>query len=154
MKYEILGVPQNKYKKGITVRIIICIATVIVAVIINVLLTVFRTDSTHIAFLILNIISDVTALGFVYFFISVSILPRKKLYKISLKPNGKISGKIIEVSQNTQTVNGLECYEIILQAECCKRVFLAKEGAVPANVSGNVVLTVADNIVISAEVLP
>lgn len=152
MKYDILGVPQAEYKKGIAVRIIICVAVAFVAVLANILLTVFRTDSTHVAFLIVNILSDVIAFCFIFFFVSTQILFRKKLYKLAVRSGEKISGEITGISELTETVNGLECYEISLQDTDLKKVFLAKEGAVPYDLNGKVKVTIVDNIVVEAEV--
>lgn len=152
MKYEILGVSKSEYNKKIMARVIICIAVALVAVILNILLTVFRTDSTHTAFLVINIVADTVAFCFIYFFVSTQILFRKKLYKLSGKTSGLVVGEIKEISNNTQTVNGLECYEVTVEAEGTRKVFLAKEGAVPSDLNGKVKLVLSDNIVVSAEV--
>lgn len=153
MKYELLGVPQSKYKKGITVRIVICAAVAFVAVLLNVLLTVFRTEQTHVAFLSVNILADIIAFCFIFFFVSTQITPRKRLYKLSTQKGTVLKGEAVEISETTQTVNGFECFELTVQSEGVRKVFIVKSSAIPADLIGRVILTVADNIVIEAEVL-
>lgn len=155
MKYGILGVPLNDYIKGITVRIVISVAVCLVAVLLNILLTVFRTDSTHIAFLLINIIADIIAFCFVYFFVSTSILPRKRLYKLACREkDGKtFKGEITEISENIETVNGFDCYELTFQTDTTLKMFLINGSGVPSDLKGKVKVTVVDNIVVAAEVL-
>lgn len=153
MKYNLLGMPAAKYKNGITVRIVNCVVVALVAVLLNILLTVFRTEATHVAFLIINIVADIVAFCFIFFFVNTQILFRKKLYKLAVQSGEKMSGEITGISELTETISGLECFEISLQDVDLKKVFLAKEGAVPYDLNGKVEVTVVDNIVVDAEVL-
>lgn len=155
MSYSILGKTENQYKKSITIRKLISVAVCFVAVLLNILLTVFRTDSTHIAFLLINIFADILVFCFVYFFVSTSIVPRIRLYKLACrKDDGKIfKGEITEISENTETVNGFDCNELTLQTDTALKMFLINGSGVPSDLKGKVKVTVVDNIVVTAEVL-
>lgn len=155
MSYCILGKTENQYKKSITIRKLISVAVCFVAVLLNILLTVFRPDSTHIAFLLINIFADILAFCFVYFFVSTSIVPRIRLYKLACRvKDGKIfKGEITEISENIETVNGFDCNELTLQTDTTLKMFLINGSGVPSDLKGKVKVTVVDNIVVTAEVL-
>lgn len=155
MKSTILGVPVEQYKKKINTDIVLITVLGIITVAVNILLTVFVSENTLIAFLFVNILLDIIVFCFIYFWISVRILPYKKLYKIAIRSSigESLKGEVVSVTEQTETVNGLECYELTLNAKGIRKIFIAKEGAIYKDLSGIVELKMVDNIVVEAEIL-
>ena len=129
----VLGCDKQVYKKRLFIYFLL-IAVVSVAVIaLNILLAVFRTDATHIAFLIINIISDIVAVWYLLAAVTVGIIPKKKLLK--LYERGEKSGKenklnIIEISNKTIVVQGFKCCTVTVDGEGVEAEIYLIKGAI------------------------
>lgn len=154
MNYYILGVSEREYKKETGRQKGICVAALAAAAAVNLLFCFLRTDELHLLFLILNIVTDTAAAGFVFFLESTQISLRKRLYAVASreKRGTSLRGVITEIEETTEMVYGLECYEVVLETEKRQKVFAAKDGAVPFRLTGHAALVVVDNIIVRAEV--
>lgn len=152
MTHELLSVPADEYKKRLIAKTITVIAIFTMIVVMNILFCVFRTDSTHIAFLILNIVSDIACLWLLWFFIGVVFIPQKKLLALTERKNVQIVyGGIEKVSDKTKRVSGFNCYEISVVGNGLRTLFIIENGNIPTELKGQVKFFTVDNIVISAE---
>lgn len=153
MSYYILGRSKEEYKKRIDRQKEVCFIIFSMAVLANLILCVLRTDSTHIMFLIINIVLDSIVFSFVFFNVSTWILPMKRLYRLAIREKSgiRISGVISGISDSTEMIYGLECYELTVEEENVRKVFVVKNSAFPFELQETVVLCTVDNIVIRAE---
>ena len=149
---ELLGMTIDKYKKKITAQIAVCAVLVCVALLVNVLLCVFRTDETHTAFLAINILVDILALWAVLFIIGVVILPKRKLLRLYERVNSGdiIKGRVVTLSNATTRISGLDCYEVGLTPDekAMRKIYVAASGGISIAVNDKVKCALVDNIVV------
>lgn len=153
MTYTVLGIEKTEYSKRLKIKTAVSFAALVLVILLNVLLCVFRTESTHTAFLIINIVSDVAAIWFVYFYIRVVFIPQKRLLGLSKREEyGQVLvGRIADISDKSKKVSGFDCYELKL-SDGDRTVFLIADCNIPKEMCGEVKLHTVDNIVVAAEV--
>lgn len=142
----------SDYKKLLNRRITLVIIVAIIAVVLNVLLCVFRSDSTHIAFLVINIITDISAGCFVAAYTLLKIAPERKLYKLCIKGQNfckSVEGEIESISNTTTCVYGFRCFEVKVSE---KTVYMLDGVGLTLCVGEKLKLKTVQNIIISAEV--
>ena len=156
MKYSIIKGSSAELEKKITIQTAICGGISAVVILANILLCVFVTSTTHIAFLVINIVTDTALLCFLFGFISCAIVPEKEILKLVKNKNGHgqiIEGKIVEVSENVQSIQRYRCRQISIEtSEGARRVFVIV-GTPIENIDGRIKLTAVSNIVVEAETL-
>ena len=86
MKQTILGMPPALYRQKLRQRSFLCIAVATGTLALNILFTALRTDSNHNLMLFLNIVADILAGLFLLPFISLRILPQKRLLQLTQQP--------------------------------------------------------------------
>ena len=150
----ILGCDKLKYKKNIH-HFFLHIAVVSAAVIaLNVLLAVFRTDATHTAFLIINILTDITLLWTMIYFLVAVIIPRKRLLAVYERgeKNGKAQiGTVTHVSEKTTRYQGFTCRALSVETGSIDyELYLIESGMELKNGTAYKLQTV-ENLIISAE---
>lgn len=153
MSYYILGTNEKEYKKKTSAWEALCIVLLLVTAAFNLLLCFLRTEALHTVFLTANIVTDAATFSFLFFFINTQILPRKKLCAVAARENRgtTLTGVISEISGATEMVCGFACYEVTVESETIRKVFAAKEGAVPFELTGEATLVLVDNLIVRAE---
>lgn len=150
----ILGCDKEQFKKTI-IHFFLFITVVSVAVIVlNVLLAVFRTDSTHIAFLVINIVIDIAVIWFVISVMCLVIAPRRKLIALYERgeKNGVLEkGKVISVSERTICIAGFQCYKVSFETQNGNRELNLIQNSLILTQDEIFKVKTVDGIIISAE---
>lgn len=105
-------------KKKTTQYFLLNAAVSVAVIVFNILLTVFRTDATHLTFLILNILSDIAAVWTVYAITVLKIIPAKKLLALCKRGESgakTVCGTVTDVSENRVSVQGFACLKITIE---------------------------------------
>lgn len=151
----ILPCDKTLYKKKLTTKKIIAVFAVAITLLVNILLVALRTESTHTAFLIVNILTDAICGCFLIAFIYFKILPDGKLYSLATffqTAKQSLCGVVTKISQETITVSKLDCRTVTLVCEKGKRVvYEASIGNIKLEQGKKYEICAADNIVVSAE---
>lgn len=150
----ILGTDKAKYKKHITHFFLLVVAVSVAVIVLNVLLAVFRTDATHTAFIIINIIADIAAAWGVYALLTVKLLPMKKL--INLYERGERNGKaqigtVTEISDKTLCVQGFQCFKVTLNADGNTVELFLIENGISVETGKSYNLFTVENLIYKAE---
>ena len=112
MKQTILGMSPALYRQKLRQRIFLCIAVAVVALALNTLFTVLRTDRNHNWMLILNIAADILAGLFLLPFITLRILPQKRLLQLTRQTPENLLITITEISPLPQRYMDMNCYQV------------------------------------------
>lgn len=112
MKQTILGMPPALYRQKLRQRSFLCIAVATGTLALNILFTALRTDSNHNLMLFLNIAADISAGLFLLPFISLRILPQKRLLQLTQQVSETLRITIAEISPLPQRYMDMDCYQI------------------------------------------
>lgn len=156
MKVNILSVSASDFKKRLLTELSIIIASAVILLAINLTLLFVANENTKIAFICINVITDVAFAWFVVAYLNISWLPRlNKLRLVNKKENisYKISG-IIEKVGEKKRYNKFDCYKIFISDEENGKAVYCIEGTVENLLIPDikVKLTLVDNLVIECEV--
>ena len=144
MNRTVLGENQYLLEEQIRNRIIFCAAALIVAVVCNVILILFRTPLNHTAFMLLNMAADMVAGWFCVWQLDSFISPYKKLLKLYKKTGTTVSGTVEEVSSQTQRYYGFDCITVTVDG---RKLFVVDNGAISLEPMQPVTLEVVHGIV-------
>lgn len=133
MTQTILGIDKNFYEKKIKNRKTLCLALLLVTVFLNILFTFLRNDNNHSLMLFLNIFVDTLSGCFIIYFSSFWIFPQKKLLKIFNLENSQFYGEVVEISEETETIQSIICYRVVVGVEEQRVLFLPANGAIVLN---------------------
>ena len=112
MKQTILGMPPALYRQKLRQRSFLCIAVATGTLALNILFTALRTDSNHNLMLFLNIAADISAGLFLLPFMSLRILPQKRLLQLTKQVPETLLITIAEISPLPQRYMDLDCYPV------------------------------------------
>lgn len=112
MKQTILGMPPALYRQKLRQRSFLCIAVATGTLALNILFTALRTDSNHNLMLFLNIVADILAGLFLLPFISLRILPQKRLLQLTQQVSETLRITIAEISPLPQRYMDMDCYPV------------------------------------------
>ena len=112
MKQTILGMPPALYRQKLRQRSFLCIAVATGTLALNILFTALRTDSNHNLMLFLNIAADILAGLFLLPFISLRILPQKRLLQLTQQVSETLRITIAEISPLPQRYMDMDCYPV------------------------------------------
>lgn len=112
MKQTILGMPPALYRQKLRMRTFLCFAVAVFVLALNILLAALRTDSNHTGMLVLNIAADILAGLFLLPFISLRILPQKRLLQLTEQVPEKLLITISEISPLPQRYMDMDCYPV------------------------------------------
>ncbi len=143
-KQWIYGMSPEDFGKSLKKRLIFDGVLAGGVFVLNILLTIFRTDSTHTWFLLTNILTDIACGVYLVYDLSFRCTPKRRLLKLNRRMKETVSGVITEIEPYTTRYAGLDCYCIMLEK---RRTFL------PANtlrleVGTQVELTLSGNIIL------
>ena len=132
-----------KLKKQITFDALLAGATLLL----NILLTIFRNDSNHTWFLLVNILTDIACGIYLVYDLTFRYAPQKRVLKLNRRMKETYSGQITEIEPYTTRYADLDCYCVKLDK---RRTFLPADTLqlevgmeVELTLSGNVILEVA-----------
>ena len=112
MKQTILGMAPALYRQKLRQRSFLCIAVATGTLALNILFTALRTDSNHNLMLFLNIAADISAGLFLLPFISLRILPQRRLLQLTQQVSETLRITIAEISPLPQRYMDMDCYQI------------------------------------------
>ena len=112
MKQTILGMPPALYRQKLRQRSFLCIAVATGTLALNILFIALRTDSNHNLMLFLNIAADISAGLFLLPFISLRILPQKRLLQLTQQVSETLRITIAEISPLPQRYMDMDCYPV------------------------------------------
>lgn len=104
-----------------------CIAAVVLAAGLNILLTVLHTRQTHTVMLILNIVIDLAALWFAVWGVTAVILPLNRLLRLDKQTPQTVSGTVEEISALTERYLGFDCRIASVSGQ---KVFVIENGRI------------------------
>lgn len=146
-KQWIYGMTPEEFGEKLKKRLIFDGVLAGATVLLNLLLAVFRTDSTHIWFLLANILTDIACGVYLVYDLSANYVPEKRLLELNRRMKEQISGEITEIEPYTTRFADLDCYCVKLGK---RRTFLPANtlqldvgSQVELTLSGNVILEVA-----------
>ena len=110
----------------------------------NILLVLLRTDSTHTWFLLVNIITDIVCGVYLVYDLSINCGPLWRLLKLSSRMRETVCGVITEIEPYTTRYANLDCYCVKLDK---RRTFLPA-GTLHLEVGTQVELTLSGNVIL------
>ena len=151
MKKSILGTSKEEYRRKLNIYIAITVAVIVITVALNVVLTLLRTESTHAAFLAVNIIADIAAVWFTIFFVSNVIVIKKRLFSLAERSAAgeTFTAEAESVSANTVRVSFFNCFEVVCTDG--RKFYCAKNGALCVTAGMKATFTLVENILVEVE---
>lgn len=140
----IYGMSPEAFAEELKKRRIFNAALAAVTLVLNILLTLLRTDRTHTWFLLINIITDIACGVYLVYDLSSNWGPKKRLLKLNSRMQEKFSGVITEIEPFTTRYANLDCYCVKLDK---RRTFLPA-GTLQLEVGMQVELTLSGNVIL------
>ena len=151
----LLNCDVKLYSKRLFWRKIIAVAVFSAALILSVLLVVFRNDTTHTAFLAIIIIADVLCGWFLIAWYSLAISLQSVMLNLASSEKSltqTVEGLVTEVSENTQIVKNLQCYGVTVEnGDGSRIIFVVKDGGIKVEEGKSYKITIVQNIATVAE---
>ncbi len=150
MKQHILGDEKSFVKKFNTNKIIV-ISTVIVALALNLLFTLLRTDQNHFAMLFANIAIDCVVGCFVIAFASFVLLPQKRLVELCKKPSATFRGEVVEISSQTIRMQNFDCYQVKFGKQSQRAFYLVDSAKIQLQVGQVLTVKTVSNVIVEVQ---
>lgn len=144
MKQNCLGENQYILEDQIRNRVILCVAALLIAIISNIIITLFRTPDNHTALMLLNMALDIAAGWFGVWQLDSFILPYRKLLKLYRKKGTTITGIVETVSEKTERYYDFDCIAATVDGH---KVFIIENGSISLVPAQLVTLEVVHGIV-------
>ena len=147
MKQTILGQPPCRCKKQLKNKYRFCLMIGLLASLLNVYFTMARTEQNHNLMLALNIVIDIVSGSFLLWYISIHILPQRKMHKLFMREKTAIQGLVCSVENDTVRYMDMDCRRVLLD----ERVLFLPAGPLCLQPGKNYTLWVVSNIIVEAE---
>lgn len=144
MNQTVLGENQYLLEDRIRNRIIFCASVMAVAIVCNIILTIFRTPQNHTIFMLLNMALDMAAGWFCVWQLDSFIVPYKKLLKLYRKTGTTVSGTVEEISSQTQRYYSFDCIAVTVDGH---KLFVVENSTISLELTQSVTLEVVHGIV-------
>lgn len=151
MKQTILGMDKDSFVKKINFRKRLIVSALFGAVLLNVLFTFLRNDRNHGLMLFLNIFVDALGGWFAISYHSFRISPPKKLLRIYEAKRSMLRGKVVEISEETYTIQSIPCRRVVVEGNGQQVLFLPENGAITLNVGESWTFSLASGLVVEVE---
>lgn len=148
MQQTVMGKNSEAAQKEIRRKIWLCIAIGCACLAVNIVLLILYNYKYHNLFLALNIVVDVLGCWIIFAYVSLNILPKKRLYELLTQPAEELSGTVDDISEETQKICKLDCKSVKLGG---RTVFLPCEGKICVEMGKQLKLYVVSNIVIGVD---
>lgn len=112
MKQTILMDNPIRFEKILQRRIWLAVSISLLTLGLNVILTLLRTDANHIWILIVNILTDILCGLFVLPFVTLRILPQRKLLKLTHWEKECLQVTVSAISQHSQRYMDIDCLTV------------------------------------------
>ena len=145
MKQTILGEKISSVQHKLRVKIICCVMGGVICLTANIAMFFCASQYTYKWFLAANIISDVMYAWFLLAYISVVILPKRRLCELCLQPSEQIVGQVAQISVVTDKINRFDCYSVKLDERI---LFLPSDGQIKLTEGKQVTCRVVSNIIV------
>lgn len=119
MKQTVLGMSPTAYQKILRRRTLLCLAVAGLALGLNILFTILRTDTNHTLMLILNILSDILAGCFLVTFISLRILPQRRLFRLFAKDKTVFEMTVESICDQPRRYMDMDCVTVNGSGRTC-----------------------------------
>lgn len=150
MKQTILGTDERQYIRKLYGMKGIFGAVIALALGLNVILTLSRTDANQKWILLANIIIDVlTAWGVFYCYCCV-YRPRKELLVLYSSKTEELSGEILAIGAEPRWIGAFPCLPVTMGAELPRLLFVPAD-TVSLAVGSLVTVRIADNMITEVE---
>lgn len=147
MKQTILGMDTGAYKKKLKHRILLCTAIAGLTLGLNILFTALRTDANHNWMLFLNIAVDILSGLFLLPFLTLHILPQRRLFRLWSKGKELFEMTVESISTKPCRYMDMDCIRISGSGRTC---FLPA-GKLTLTEGSHYTLSLVSNIVVEAE---
>ena len=144
MTQNLLGISRDKYLLKLNKYKLVAILLGIVALAINILFLLLRTNENHNVLLILSIIVTVACGWIITAFVGIVIRPMTQLYELSLRRAECVLAKIESINTEPYRVENFDCFEVHTADNI---FFLVADGNIRLREGDVVTLSVASNII-------
>ncbi len=151
MTQTVLGSGKGPFVKRLNRRYGLCVLAALVALGLNLVLTALRNDQNHTALLWLNILLDVAAGWFLIFYISLGILPDRRLLRLYNGSRRAFGGTVTHITAQTKRVRHMDCYTVTLSGADTRQLFLPAGTALELKEGEQVTLWAVDGVIVEAQ---
>ena len=148
MKQTILGKSCEAAQQEVKRKIVLCVIIALACLAINAVLLAVYTTQLHTLFLVLNVLTDVAGSWIIFAYVSLAIVPQKRLCDLLLQPTERLQGTVREISEETQKICNLDCRLVKLND---RTVFLPAEGKISVKEGETLVFYLASNVVVGVD---
>ncbi len=144
-KQTILGESVSSAQSKLRTKLIFCILGGVACLAINIALFLCSSQNTYGWFLAVNIITDVLYAWFLLAYVSLVILPKRRMCELCVQPSEQVVGQITQISEHTNKVNMFDCYSVNID---CRTFFLPLDGRIKLTADTQVTCKVVSNIIV------
>ncbi len=142
----ILCINKDLFCKKLKNQIILTAALGAIAIVLNILLLLLRTDENHFYMYALIVVTDVLYTWFLIAFLELVILPKSRMLELFKGNITMHTGKILSVGENTTKMRKIDCYDILLDEGEARKLFVPDTLTLSAG--DNVTVGAVSNIVV------
>ncbi len=149
MKETILGIPKDRYRRGMQQRMALCAVGAVAVLALNILLLLSRTEQKHSTHLLVNILTGIAAAWVLMGYARLVLMPRRRLYRLACSNHSdSICGTVQSVSPQPEYQEGLRCLRVQVDG---RMLFLPCDGALRLKVGRQVKLQTVGHFITEAE---
>ena len=149
MTQNLLGISSDKYLLKLNKYKTFTILLGILAVGINVLFLLLRTNDNHNLLLSLSIIVTVLLGWIITALVGIIIKPMTQLYELSMRQTDLVLAKIERINTDSYRVESFDCFEVYAEGNI---FFLVADGNIKLREGDTVTLFIASNIITGVKI--
>ncbi|MBO5716459.1 MAG: hypothetical protein J6S23_08745 [Clostridia bacterium] len=149
MTQNLLGISSDKYLLKLNKYKIFTILLGILAIGINILFLLLRTNENHNMLLALSIIVTVAFGWIITALVGIIIKPMTQLYQLSMRQTERVLTKIERINTELYRVESFDCFEVYAEGNI---FFLVADGNIKLREGDTVTLFIASNIITGVSV--
>lgn len=149
MTQNLLGISSDKYLLKLNKYKTFTILLGILAVGINVLFLLLRTNDNHNFLLSLSIIVTVLLGWIITALVGIIIKPMTQLYELSMRQTDLVLAKIERINTDSYRVESFDCFEVYAEGNI---FFLVADGNIKLREGDTVTLFIASNIITGVKI--
>ena len=149
MTQNLLGISSDKYLLKLNKYKTFTILLGILAVGINVLFLLLRTNDNHNFLLSLSIIVTVLLGWIITALVGIIIKPMTQLYELSMRQTDLVLAKIERINTDSYRVESFDCFEVYAEGNI---FFLVADGNIKLREGDTVTLSIASNIITEVKI--
>ena len=149
MTQNLLGISSDKYLLKLNKYKTFTILLGILAVGINVLFLLLRTNDNHNLLLSLSIIVTVLLGWIITALVGIIIKPMTQIYELSMRQTDLVLAKIERINTDSYRVESFDCFEVYAEGNI---FFLVADGNIKLREGDTVTLFIASNIITGVKI--